>query len=1635
MGRRSKADIKCLNPDPLFRLVGRINEGPVIVEGEEITALIDSGAQVSTVNAEWCKQMGLEIQPLDSLLLEVSGHGGSQIPYLGYVEVNIQFPDIDGFERDELLLVIKQTEYSKKVPVAVGSKIIDRIAKTITKDNIELLTDTWKTACISSLLATSSQPEVVPGTKVHTFQLSQVNHSVKCTKNLVIRPFETIHIQGTTRVRGHTERVNVMTEANDDSKLPSHVQVPSGYTQLHPGSSKVGVMLRNFSAKVVKIPAKTIVARVLAANVIPRMLVPDVEDREIEEDSDELPSNEGEEETFSKDSVKREGEWLLDRLNLEGMSEWSETNQQRAKDLLMDNHKLFAKGDLDLGRTSQIKHTIKLTDETPFKERYRRIPPQTYPEVRQHIQEMLEIGAIKHSCSPWASAVVLVRKKDGSLRFCIDLRKLNQRTVKDAYSIPRIEESLDCLSGAEWFTMVDLKWGYWQVEMDDDSKIYTAFDVGPLGFYQCERMPFGLTNAPATFQRLMESCLGDLHLNWCLIYLDDVIVFSKTPEEHLDRLKVVFEKLTEAGLKLKPSKCEFFRSEVTYLGHIVSKEGIATSPDKIQTIVDWKTPICVRDVRSFLGFAGYYRRFIKGFSKIAKPLHRLMSGLTTPRSNPAIEWTEECQEAFSILKQLCSEAPILAYANFKLPFILHTDASGSGLGAILYQHQDGMDRVIAYASRSLSVSEANYPAHKLEFLALKWAVTNKFHEYLYGSDFTVFTDNNPLTYVLGTAKLDATGHRWVAALANYNFKIIYKPGKKCGDVDALSRLWPSCLSQTLEEISADVISAVINSVLQPNKTLIECCSLGLQVLNPIRLAEGELPVVTMVEEDWKEAQKEDSDLNIVIDLLSNRKLGQYKVKKTDSIEFKQLIRQRNKLVLIRGVLYRKSIVPQTERAHFQLVLPRKYQVVAMKGCHDDVGHLGLDRATDLLRDRFYWPLLMRDIKTYIKQCDRCRRFKTKMDKAPMENITATFPMELVHIDYLQLDVCKGNFENVLVVTDHFTRYSQAYVTKTQTAQITARKLWEDFFVHYGFPAKIISDQGRNFESNLIKELCKIAEVDKLRTTPYHPQTNGQCERFNHTLINMIGTLKEDKKADWKAHITHLVHAYNCTRNHATGFSPYFLMFGRQPRLPVDVSFGIHQDSMGSFSTKTKYVQKLRERMKWAFAKAKHISDSSGQRSKKKYDQRVRGQKLQVGDVVLVRVNAFRGRHKVQDRWEQEEYVIVGQPHEDMPVFQVKPNIGGKLRTLHRNYLLLLRSEDEPNQMDDSFSSREDSDNVMVEIPTEQLDSESRTDELSIPPKEVDVSVLKEQDIEVVNAEVVQATVPDLQLENRHNDVQKAKMISGTVDEAVQTTTQEPRLELQTSDDKSEQISSDPNYKESAEKSQATYTSTLIDVQLKPVESSELDSYVSARDGEMSHNTMQTVEADLPSGSENISIREDEAVLEEICRSTMTSINQEDSSLLSLGEDTPRMSCALEEEKDSISLPEVTPEDVTPIEVDPTLSVEILEPMKDSIQEDHWVSPRSEDEKSWHSCADEADIGPDVKEVEVDLTEKENTSTLLLPDVNDSTLPEPVLIEDSGDDTILYDWPEIQKEEAVEPEPVVRRSGRSRREPDWFGDRK
>ena len=1002
----------------------------------------------------------------------------------------------------------------------------------------------------------------------------------------------------------------------------------------------------------------------------------------------------------NENSTEGDGSWILDLIDLSGLENWPEHLQTEAKEMLKRNAKVFSKTDMDMGRTNLVKHHIKLTDPVPFKEAYRRIPSQMYDEVKAHIQEMLNLGAIRPSNSPWASAIVLVRKKDGRLRFCIDLRRLNNRTVKDAYSLPKIESILDSLIGAQIFSTLDLKAGYWQVEMAEECKAYTAFTCGPLRFYECDTMPFGATNAPATFQRLMHDCLGDLNMNWCIVYLDDIIIFSDTKEEHLKRLEAVFQKLSAAGLKLKPSKCFFFREEIEYLGHVVSGKGIFTNPKKVEAVAEWPTPKTVYDVRSFLGFVGYYRRFIKDFSKIAKPIREVITGLENQSKRTAkktfVEWTEAADFAFEHLKKLCTSTPILAYPDYKLPFVLHTDSSSEGLDVVLYQKQEGKLRVIAYASRSVSKSESHYPAHKLEFLALRWAVCEKFHEYLYGSNtFEVYTDNNPLTYVLTSATLDACGQRWVAKLANYNFTIKYKCGLSNVEADALSRIsWPEVLVDN-EELDVDLDcmdTHVVNTILTGSRSkssLIESVSCSSKIIPP----ELSLDSNSSSNINWMKEQRADPNVTVINKLIESGQLQKRKLHGKDSPEVKSLLRIRKSLKLVKDILYRKTYTDNSssKKILWQLIVPKAYRSRALAGCHDDVGHQGRMRTLSLLRERFFWPDMQSEAIQYVLKCTRCLRRKTHSHVAPLQPIHVTQPLELVHMDYLSLEPSKGNIENVLVITDYFTRYALAYPSKTQTAQATARILWDNFFCHYGFPEKFISDQDRNFESDLIKELCKIAGVKKLHTTPYHPQGNGQCERFNSTLCNMLGTLSEVEKSDWKSYLGCMTHAYNCTKHASTTYFPYYLMFGRHPRLPIDVKFGLPKSNSGDNSSKSRYVQKLRRRLNYAFQKADKVANQQANKYKTSYDKSIRGPQLQEKDIVLVKIVAHKGRHKLQDKWEPEEYVVVEQPIAGTPVYRVQPVTGGNIRTLHRNLLLPLGVKLEPDyDSDDSILDEDDS---------------------------------------------------------------------------------------------------------------------------------------------------------------------------------------------------------------------------------------------------------------------------------------------------------------------------------------------------------
>lgn len=528
------------------------------------------------------------------------------------------------------------------------------------------------------------------------------------------------------------------------------------------------------------------------------------------------------------------------------------------------------------------------------------------------------------------------------------------------------------LTGSKWFSVLDLKSGYYQIEMDEQDKAKTAF-VCPLGFWEFNRMPQGITNAPSTFQRLMEHCMGSLNRSEVLVFIDDLIVFSETLEEHDRCLIQVLNHLKEYGLKLSPDKCKFFQTSVRYLGHVVSEHGVSTDPSKIKAVKTWPRPQNLKELKSFLGYAGYYRRFVQDFSKIVRPLNDLMAGCPPVRKRTKCEevnrpyfnpkesfgdrWTVECQRAFEAIVDKLTTAPILGYADPKLSYLLHTDASTTGLGAALYQEREGQLRVIAYASRDLTHSEAKYPAHKLEFLALKWAVTVKFSDYLYGSEFTVITDSNPLTYILTSAKLDATSYRWLSSLSTFNFKFQYRAGAQNQDADGLSRRPNGQLTDDLESqkererikqftlnhleaeqgqqvMLPEVVKAICerHQIDQPSPVaLVESLGVTADVLPQAFMDECDhgLPSIPRLsEDDLRCEQREDPEMNEVIGYLESSE-------KPISVKGKPLnlvlwLKEWNKFEMVNGLLYRNRV--DQGRVQRQLALPNFSERLCLLVC-------------------------------------------------------------------------------------------------------------------------------------------------------------------------------------------------------------------------------------------------------------------------------------------------------------------------------------------------------------------------------------------------------------------------------------------------------------------------------------------------------------------------------------------------------------------------------------------------------------------------------------------------------------------------------------------------------------------------------
>ena len=684
-----------------------------------------------------------------------------------------------------------------------------------------------------------------------------------------------------------------------------------------------------------------------------------------------------------------------------------------------------------------IEHKIPLTDNIPFKIGPYRNSRYEEDAILPELNELLQKHFIEKSTSQYASPVIIVPKKDGKIRLCIDYRKLNAKTVKEIYPMPRIDSTLDRLHGTKIFTTLDLKSGYYQVPVAEEDRHKTAF-ITKYGLFQWTCMPFGLCNAPATFQRVMDAVLQGLNWQCCLVYLDDIIIYSKDIHEHAKHLEQVFTALSKANLKLNVAKCNFAKEELRYLGHVVTANGIQPDNLKIEPISKLPNPRNVNEVRALLGMLGYYRRFIKNFATLAEPLTRLL------KEDVKFTWgIEQEQSKTTLLKSMISQ-PILAHPDWSKRFILQTDASDVGVGAVLSQIQVGKEHPISYASETLDQVKRNYSATEKEAYALHWAV-NYFRPYIHGRRFQLQTDHKALIYIFEGKARNQKLLRWALSIQEFEFEVVYRKGKENGNADGLSRL-------------------VANAVEGPSYRMFK-----------------------------------------------------------------------------RRLYYGNRIVPPTED-----------RIKLIKEYHEATAHAGKEALLKMLAERYYWNTIVEDIDTFKRSCPICQSFKTAIPPRALIPIEVTGPFDRIGIDLVgPMPLTQKGNKYVVVATDYFTHYTEAVPIPEKSAALVASFMNRYILKRHGAPKMIQSDQGKEFCNEVVKKCLEKTNTKHVKSSPYHPMSNGLVERTNQTITAKVAKLSLEHKTDWDDHVQTAVFGYNISPQKLLGVSPFEALYGRLPRIRSD----------------------------------------------------------------------------------------------------------------------------------------------------------------------------------------------------------------------------------------------------------------------------------------------------------------------------------------------------------------------------------------------------------------------------------------------------------------------------------------------------
>ena len=1273
--RQCQVDFRTKNK--LIKLVGEKPVLSCVLGGKKVEVLWDTGSMVCLVDRNWVAQNfpEAEIQSVSDFLeegLEVRAANATPIQLDGVVVLN--FSLVEGGKTVSVPFVVSSQELVEPI---LGYNVIKELV---------LSGDLEQRQQLENALGSAKGKKVSIDTLAAIIE-DQADRNdflaeVKSSKSVRIPAGHHVRMRCKVKAQsGDQEQIVYFAPLlSPDDEADTLVCNDTVSTLRRGRTNHVTVDVMNLSGVEKVLTKGTVIGSIHSVSaVMPMTKLFNTGDRQSESEPDVQKVDVAGVEVGSETEVKegQKKKWDLSHL---------EKDQAEKLDaMLMKYEDMFSKDSSDIGEIKEFKMSINVSDDLPVNAAYRKIPPHLYNEVKNYVEDLRTNGWIKESYSSYSSPIVCVRKKDGQMRLCVDYRALNAKTIPDSQPIPRIQDILDALGGSQWFSTLDMSKAYHQGFIDESSRHLTAF-VTPWTIYEWIRIPFGLRNAPPAFQRFMNRVLGDYKGNLCEPYLDDVLTHSKTFDQHVEDLEKVLVRLRENGVKLRAEKCVFAKREVRYLGRLISGEGYRPDPEDTKALEKFRTsPSNIGELRSLLGFLGYFRCYVKDFSQKVKPLYDLLKGTTTKKaavkgkkpekvgqqynSREKIQWGEVQQVVLDEMIAYLQSPEVIAFPDFEKPFFINCDASGHGLGAVLYQEQDGKDRVISYASRTLSDAEKNYHLHsgKLEFLALKWAITDRFTDYLrWGLPFDVFTDNNPLTYVLSSAKLNAVGMRWVNELADYNFAIHYKPGKTNIDADYLSRN-PTDIAELKRSCSESVDPQCLGAVMS-----------GMEYSGPVAAVSGavianhlELKSDNVLASVSREQLVMDQQCDEVIGpvyqaVVAGRRPGRKELSEFGS-ESRVLMRSFGKLRVQNGVLCRETA------RYKQIVLPQCYYNLVYVELHQKMGHVGVEKVCDLAQQRFYWPRMCDDIKNFVQKKCRCIIHKQPnvKERAPLEPIAAQHPFEMISIDYIELNQCKGGFKYGLVVIDHFTRFCQFYATRNKSSRAAADKIFNDFILNWGYPSRIHHDQGGEFNSGLFKELHRLAGIKSSNTTPYHPQGDGQCERLNRTLVNMLKTLATKEKNNWKAHLPKLAHAVNSTKNKTTGFSPHYLMFGREAVLPIDQAF---RDVGGSSSEKVqshgKFVQDWERSMQVAYNIARENINKSANYNKEHYDKRAKAAKLEVGDQVLVRnLREKTGKPKMRSFYEENLFEVV-EVRDNVPVYKIRNvNKPRDIRVVHRNKLL------------------------------------------------------------------------------------------------------------------------------------------------------------------------------------------------------------------------------------------------------------------------------------------------------------------------------------------------------------------------------